>query len=85
MVEQELAHIKEQKKLENCTCRRLVIVSQKTLDKFRDEMNQTCPAHGFRELMIIHAVGVEPAPEVDQLLAEYRRRLAESRSSRCED
>jgi hypothetical protein len=92
MLEQKLAEIEEKKRLENCTCRTLVLVSHKTLEKFRAAMNQTCPAHGFRELMIVRVVDVEPAhdlnsaarkvehPEVDQLLAEYKRRLAESRS-----
>jgi hypothetical protein len=78
-------------KLADCNCYPnlglLVVADSK---KFEAEMNLPCPAHGFRclgQLMIIRVKAMngdslddavrDDAVRTDELLAEYRRRLAE--------
>lgn len=91
MVEQELAAIEEKERLANCICGSIVTIGRGMEAEFREEMSRPCPVHGFRELWIIQVEDVEPArdfssparvienPEVNVLLEEYERRLAESR------
>lgn len=90
-VERKLTQIDDQEKLATCICHALVGVGRGTEAEFRAEMNRVCPAHGFRELTILHFIEVEPARDlfsrariienakVDELLMEYNRRLAEAK------
>lgn len=92
-IEQELSQIEEKRQLASCICGvegGIVTIGRGMEAEFRKEMNRPCPVHGFRELFIIHAIDVEPGdfsspakeieyPEVNALLEEYERRLAESK------
>ena len=96
-LEQELAQIEVEKKLGECICDQFVTVSAGSVAKFRAEMNRPCPAHGFRELHIMHIVTVDTTrdpssraeiveeAEVEEALNEYNRRLEESKRQREED
>jgi len=81
-VEQEFARIEEENNQAECICNVFVGISRAALEQFRTEMNRPCPAHGFRELMIIRGLSTTSRiddPEVNALLAEYWRRLAEAK------
>jgi hypothetical protein len=91
-LEQELAQIEEKRELTSCICGiegGIATIGRGMEAEFRREMERPCPLHGFRELFILHAIDVEPGdfsspakeieyPEVNALLEEYERRLAES-------
>jgi hypothetical protein len=47
-LEQQLAENSRRVKLRNCTCQ--TVTSAHTSAGFEAEMNQSCPAHGFRRL-----------------------------------
>jgi hypothetical protein len=87
-LEKKLADLTSQDTLANCNCQELTFVGSK--EKFQTEMSRCCPAHGFRRLGRITIVDIVPtrlrerAGQVDreslgveELIAEYRRRLAE--------
>jgi len=90
-VERELAQIREGDNEAQCICNAFVGIGPGRVEQFRAEMNRPCPVHGFRELKILHFVSTEPArdlsspariiedPEVNTLLEEYERRLAEAK------
>lgn len=96
-VEHELTQIREKDNQAECICNAFVGIHHGTLEHFKAEMNRTCQVHGFRELRILHFVEVEPArdlnsrariiehPEVNALLEEYERRLAEAKRERYEN
>jgi len=89
--EKALSETVEEKKLAGCICipyggRFTTIAFSNKPEEFEVEMNQTCPAHGFRSLgqiMIFYVVGRGgqcDRSRLDELLAEYRAR--ESQYSR---
>ncbi|SRR5579872_368534 len=91
-VEEKLTEIRKQEMLANCNCHAVVSVSRGMEKEFEAELNRTCPAHGFREVIITHFVGIEPAdhngnpiariipnPVVDELIKDYDRRRAEAK------
>jgi hypothetical protein len=88
-VERELTQIESEQRLLDCICNKPVILSgARSVAHFRAEMNRTCPSHGFRRLNIMRLVLVRPAddgpkiveePAVEEVLNEYKRRLAEAK------
>jgi len=86
-VERQLAHIESEEKQASCICNPFVIVGSGSAEEFRAEMNRVCPAHGFRQLDILHIVvedvdgNAMPDSEVNELLAEYNRRQAEAKQA----
>jgi hypothetical protein len=91
-VQRELLEVKEQEKAAGCICDAFVGIGTGRVEEFRAEMNRPCPTHGFRKLKILHFVETRPAgsdrfsgceiaadPEVDELLKEYKLRLANAK------
>jgi hypothetical protein len=88
-VEQALAETAEQEKQVNCICipngaRSITIAFSNKPEEFEADMNQRCPAHGFRSLgdiTVFRVVGPGQKKDVrrrlDDLLADYRAREAE--------
>jgi hypothetical protein len=88
-VEQAIAEAAEEEKLADCICiphgsRLITIAFSNKPEEFEADMNQKCPAHGFRSLgQIIAYRVVGPSQKkdewcrLDDLLAEYRAREAE--------
>lgn len=96
-VEQEIDQVAAEKKADSCICNEFVIVAAGGVAEFTAQMNRICPAHGFRKLDIMHLV-IEPMggdfstpeeiideAEVEEVLNEYNRRLAESKRRPPED
>jgi hypothetical protein len=88
-VELALVETAEQEKRTDCICipyggRMATIAFTNKSEEFEADMNQKCPAHGFRSLgqiMVFRVVGPGQKKEercrLDDLLAEYRAREAE--------
>ena len=87
-VEQALAETAEQENQADCICirngARITIAFSNKPEEFEAEMNQKCPAHGFRSLgdiTVFRVVGRgqkrDERCRLDDLLAEYRAREAE--------
>ena len=87
-VEQALAETAEQENQADCICirngARITIAFSNKPEEFEAEMNQKCPAHGFRSLgdiTVFRVVGPGQKRDVrcrlDDLLADYRAREAE--------
>ena len=86
-LEEKYADLARQESLANCICQAHTVAYSTTT--FEAEMNESCPAHGFRRLgqiMIVHIVPTrkDRADSVDErslgleeLVEEYERRLAE--------
>jgi hypothetical protein len=73
-VEQQLADRARRAELANCHCRGMTMVF--TPEQFEAEMNRTCPAHGFRRLGTILAVGfVKPDKTVTEESAKLMQRV----------
>jgi hypothetical protein len=87
-IEQELAEVEANERLNTCICgNKAVVVTVAKVEEFRTEMNRLCPVHGFRELKIMH-VTIGPRvdePEVEEALNEYYARLEESKRRRPEN
>ncbi len=85
-VERRLRDVARREHLANCNCQQLTGAFNS--EKFEEEMNRPCPAHGFRDLgTIMHTVVVptnglvrEIEPEEDEklgaLIATYEARRA---------
>ena len=98
-IEQELAQVEANERLNDCICDdKLVVVTAGMAEEFRAEMNRLCPVHGFREMDIRHVTvcrtkgSPPPTPaeiraeaDVEEVLSEYNRRLEESKRQRDED
>ena len=98
-IEQELAQVEANERLNNCICdNKLVVVTAGMAAEFRAGMNRLCPVHGFREMDLMHVTvcrtqgSPPPTPaetnaeaEIEEVLNEYNRRLAESKRWRDDD
>ena len=95
-VEKALAETAEKEKPANCICipdgkRFSTIAFSNKPEEFEADMNQRCPAHGFRSLghiMVFRVVGPgqkkDERRRLDNLLAEYRAREAEYSRTKLE-
>jgi hypothetical protein len=96
-VESALAETAEQEKRANCICiphgaRMITLAFSSKPDEFEADMNQKCPAHGFRSLgqiLVLRVVGPGQKKgercRLDELLAEYRAREAEYTRTKLEE
>jgi hypothetical protein len=88
-VEEQVAHLARRQKLANCNCYPdplgMGMLVVKDAEEFKTEMNLSCPVHGFRrlgKLMVVRTAGLkgellEAAVRCEELVAEYKRGLAE--------
>jgi hypothetical protein len=95
-VEKIVAETPEQKELADCICiphgaRVTTIAFTNKPEEFEAEMNQKCPAHGFRSLgqiMVFRVVGrgqkKDERCRLDDLMADYRTREAEYSRTKLE-
>lgn len=95
-VEKIVAETAEQKNLADCICiphgaRVTTTAFTSKPEEFEAEMNQRCPAHGFRSLgqiMVFRVVGPGQKKDkrcrLDEMLAEYRAREAEYSKTKLE-
>jgi hypothetical protein len=94
-VEKALAETAEQEKMAGCICiprrgRFTTIAFSNKPEEFEAEMNQKCPAHGFRSLghiVVFRVVGPGEEDErckLDDLLDEYRARETEYSRTKLE-
>lgn len=89
-IEQRLLDVAREQ-LGECNCQKFSCASASNLEKFEEEMNRPCPAHGFRDLgRIFHTVivplndaGRENDAEVVQLIKTYEARRARHQTD-CE-
>jgi hypothetical protein len=75
-VERQLIGAAKQAELANCNCRELTVAEADKPEEFEAQMNENCPAHGFRRLGLIIEVRNlgERRAQLDQLLTIYRAR-----------
>jgi hypothetical protein len=80
-VEQRLASIVQQAEpTPECNCRSVTVADPDKPEEFKAEMNQRCPAHGFRRLGMLVSIkcsdrrGMNGEAELDQLLKTYEAR-----------
>ena len=95
-VEQEVATIDKEEKQAKCICHAFVGIGPGRVEQFKVEMNRLCPAHGFRELKILHFFQTEPVgpdrftgcriarnAEVDDLLQDSHCSALTKKGMRC--
>jgi hypothetical protein len=94
-VEQALGETAKQEKQADCICirngARITIAFSNKPEEFEADMNQKCPAHGFRSLgdiTVFRVVGRgqkrDERCRLDDLLAEYRAREADYSRNKLE-
>lgn len=90
-VENALADAAEQEKQEDCICiphgaRLITIAFSNKPEEFEADMNEKCPAHGFRSLgqiisfRVVASGRIDERCRLDELLEEYRQRESQYRT-----
>lgn len=79
--ERKWADVAKREEIAYCICRTSMFPSEP--DEFELEMNRPCPSHGFRRLGTVFHLCTDSAKteRMDELIAEYKRRLAEHEQS----